>query len=175
MAHGFRSGLTTLHWTCNETNAPSIRIAEKLGFERQADYTLCYVHRDAVLHLAAQGYGRLQAGDAAGARVYLEQALSGGEGLPPFVAYDAARACALCGDADEALAHLSTAVNSGWREASETAACADFADLMGRAEWADLISGCRSDGVRPLSIGCAGWRAVVRQLSRKCRFAPDHP
>jgi RimJ/RimL family protein N-acetyltransferase len=40
--YGLANSLSTISWTCDEENVGSIRTAEKLGFERENDYTMYY-------------------------------------------------------------------------------------------------------------------------------------
>jgi len=45
-------GLAMVGWQCAEDNLGSIGTAEKVGFEKERDYTMCYVFLDEEAHLA---------------------------------------------------------------------------------------------------------------------------
>jgi tetratricopeptide (TPR) repeat protein len=141
--YGFSSELSAIEWTCSETNIGSRRVAEKLGSERQQDYTLYYINRDEAAHLRAMAYSYLQKGDGAQAVAWLFRASAIHDDLPAFIYFDAARAWALAGDTGQALELLETAIDRGWGAADETEACADIASLSGSSKWRALLARTR--------------------------------
>jgi RimJ/RimL family protein N-acetyltransferase len=44
--HAFSLGLSLVGWQCPEDNLGSIRTAERVGFEKERDYTMYYVLLD---------------------------------------------------------------------------------------------------------------------------------
>jgi len=50
--HASSLGLSLVGWQCAEDNLGSIRTAEKVGFEKERDYTMYYVFLDEAAHLA---------------------------------------------------------------------------------------------------------------------------
>jgi RimJ/RimL family protein N-acetyltransferase len=135
--YGLAHGLTAVHWTCAETNAGSIRIAEKLGFARQVDYRLYLLVFDEAEHLGTLAYHHLQAGRHRQAVDLLEQAFALEVGPPAWAYLDAARAWAALDRPEEALARLATAVDWG---CSDLDGVPEFERLRHRPEWAELLA-----------------------------------
>jgi tetratricopeptide (TPR) repeat protein len=128
-----------IHWTCTQQNAGSIRIAEKLGLARQADYPLHFFAFDEAEHLATGAYYQIEAGRYAAAIGALERAFALRSTHPCYVYHDAARAWAGNGDRDRALGLLSRAIDAGWDDRSETQSSPEFAGYQGLLEWEALI------------------------------------
>jgi GNAT superfamily N-acetyltransferase len=138
--HGLAHGLTAVHWTCAETNAGSIRIAEKLGFARQADYWLYMLVFDEAEHLGTLAYHHLAAGRHQEAVDLLERAFALEVGPPAWAYLDAARAWAALDRPEKALARLATAVDWG---CSDLDGVEEFERLRDHPEWAELLARSR--------------------------------
>ena len=136
LEHGLDQGLAAVNWTCAEDNVASVRTAEKLGLQRQADYTLYTFAFDEVEHMAMLAYHYLVEGQHLKAAEMLEEALSRPEPPPIWVHYDAARARAALGDLARALEHLNAAVDGGWTEFEDTE---EFEVLHDEPGWGDLL------------------------------------
>jgi GNAT superfamily N-acetyltransferase len=133
--HGLAQGMKAINWTCAAENAPSIRVAEKLGFERQADYTLYFMAFDEVEHLGTLAYTHLHEGRYREAIAIYEESIDLKGNPPPWVYYDAAQAHAGLGDREQALAYLKKSVEGGWTYVENEA---EFAILHDTAEWAAI-------------------------------------
>jgi GNAT superfamily N-acetyltransferase len=133
--HGLAQGLQAINWTCAADNVPSIRVAEKLGFERQTDYTLYFMAFDEVEHLGTLAYTHLHEGRYRQAIGIYEASMDLKGSPPPWVYYDAAQAYAGLGDRQQALAYLQQAVAGGWTFVEDEA---EFAILHDTPEWAAI-------------------------------------
>jgi RimJ/RimL family protein N-acetyltransferase len=136
VAHGLSQGLSAIHWTCAEHNAGSIRIAEKLGFERQADYGLYYFVFDEGQHLAARAYAFLESSEYEQAAEVYEQLLALADEYPAWVYHDAARTWAALGDRERAFALLNKALDGGLVEIEGVL---EFETLHAAPQWADVL------------------------------------
>jgi RimJ/RimL family protein N-acetyltransferase len=134
--HGLSSGLSVVSWTCAESNTGSIHTAERLGFERQRDYTMYYCCFDEVQHLGALAYHHLEGKRYQDAAGLMERVLAMEEEAPCWVYYDAARVWAALGNRDRAFECLRAAVAGGWTDASGAEHCPEFEELRGTPEWA---------------------------------------
>jgi len=133
--HGLAQGLKAINWTCAADNVPSIRVAEKLGFVRQPDYTLYFMAFDEVEHLGTLAYTHLHEGRYRQAIQIYEASMDLKGSPPPWVYYDAAQAYAGLGDRPQALAYLQQAVAGGWTFVEDEA---EFAILQDAPEWAAI-------------------------------------
>jgi GNAT superfamily N-acetyltransferase len=147
--HSLSNGLKQVSWQCASTNTASIRLARKVGFERQRDYLMVHVLTDAEANQkrlkSFVGYFRedaeqaLQGGEFWDATIYMEQAL-GLQDTPQAEDYHmAARAWTGHGDHDQGWQYLNRAVDSGWDRVDETRNCKEFSALQSRAEWPALL------------------------------------
>jgi len=84
-------------------------------------------------------YSHLEAGHTAEALSTLEGIISSGKEFPPYVLFDAARACVLLGDKEAALAHLMSMAERGSRNAALFEGCPDFELLRGLPGWQNFI------------------------------------
>ena len=143
LEYGFAHGLSEISWTCAEGNTGSIRTAEKLGFERQSDYTLYYLAFAKVQHLSMAGYTHLEAGRYQLAIKAIEDTLVLNADPPSFVHYDAARAWAGIGDHAQALDHLNAAIGKGWTDVATLTTCKEFEPLRASPEWEAMLARIR--------------------------------
>lgn len=139
LEHAQARGLA-INWTCAESNAGSIRVAEKLGFERGDDYWSYMFCFDEAEHLAMLAYQHLSAGQLGQALDLLEHAFALEVGPPAWAYYDAATAWAALGEPDKALARLTTAVDWGWQGFEDDDAFASLHDMPG---WEALLARTR--------------------------------
>ena len=140
LEYGLSHGLAEISWTCAEDNLGSIRTAEKLGFERQSDYTLYYLAFDEAQHLGMVGYAHLQAGRYQPAVEAIEQSLVRNPNQPCYVDFDAARARAGIGDRAKAMQHLTHAIDKGWTYVEPLITGKEFQTLHTMPEWEALLA-----------------------------------
>jgi RimJ/RimL family protein N-acetyltransferase len=140
LEYGLAHGLSEISWTCAEDNLGSIRTAEKLGLERQSDYTFYYFAFDRVEHLSLAGYAHLQAGRYQAAAEMLEQCLALNADLPCYVDFDAARARAGIGDRARVLEHLNHAIDKGWTYVEPLITGKEFETVRTMPEWEALLA-----------------------------------
>jgi len=140
LAHGLAHGMRAIHWTCTRQNAASIRLAEKLGLERQADYLLHFLAFDEAEHLATGAYYQVEDGAYAAAVASLERAFSLRRRHPFYVYHDAARAWAGVGNQARAFSFLRRAIDEGWDDAAATRSSLEFVGYHGLPEWEALIA-----------------------------------
>lgn len=146
LEYALAHGVSAVHWTCAEGNRGSIRTAEKLGLERQADYTLYFLVFDEAQHLGNWAYIHLMAGRYQDAAGLLEQILTLPGERPPWIYHDAAQAWAGLGQMDRALEYLHAAADQGWTDADGTQACEEFEALHGSPEWATVLERMQGHG-----------------------------
>lgn len=147
--HGLSHGVSTVNWTCSEDNIGSIRTAEKLGFERQRDYTLYYFHFDRAEHrgameytasdFAQKGEAAIKAGQYGEAASHYDQVLALRNDPAASDYHLAARAWAALGNSDRAIEYLREAAGRGWDLFYHTRTCKEFKVLHGTPEWAGVL------------------------------------
>jgi RimJ/RimL family protein N-acetyltransferase len=142
-------GARRIGWHCHAVNVPSVRTAEKSGFELRYPCTMYPVHFDAARHedlvrIIADEYAE-SAHEAVAQKEYAEAdrlftRMRGFDYQPNADAlHAAARAAAALGAHNRAFALLDAAVDRGWTDAEATAAQAESEPLRGDARWADLL------------------------------------
>jgi len=139
IAHGLAHGLLELNWTCAEDNTGSIRTAEKLGFERLADYSIYYFVFDEAQHLAHLAYQLLESQRYREAIDLIQRTLALTDDPPYWLYHDAARAWAALDEPGRALEALSQAVDGGWSDVEGTRTCGEFEALRGSPEWQAVL------------------------------------
>jgi RimJ/RimL family protein N-acetyltransferase len=139
MEHAFSQGLTEVHWTCDEQNLGSIRIAERLGCERSADYQMHYILFDPARHYGTYAYQQVSQGAYVDALAAFNTAFETSRDHPGWVYYHAARAAAATGNHPTALQWLEMAANRGWRDAAQASTCPEFESLQACPEWARIL------------------------------------
>jgi RimJ/RimL family protein N-acetyltransferase len=137
--HALARGLSAVNWTCAESNTGSIRIAEKLGFERHSDYLLYYLVFDEAQHVTHLAYHLLEGQCYREAVGLLEPVLTLADDQPFWLYHDAARAWAALAEPDRALDALNQAVDRGWRDRDGTRACKEFEPLHRMPEWDTVL------------------------------------
>ncbi len=146
ISHGLSNGLQKICWTCMEDNPGSIRTAEKLGLEREADYTLYNLVFNPVEHRAMLAYTMMGAGRYQEALDALEQIMASEKSFPPFVYYDAACARAILGDEEKAFEYLNKLANGGSRNLQAYTENELFKSLHGLPEWEAFLGKIRENG-----------------------------
>ena len=110
---GRARGLVRLEWHCDEMNGPSVRVAEKAGFERIGEYTVHPVYADPAVHVAMAGHHHDLAGRTEEALARFTRAL-GMEDCPDFAPVRAAGVQARLGREEEALRLLHLGIDRGY-------------------------------------------------------------
>jgi RimJ/RimL family protein N-acetyltransferase len=143
LEYGLAHGLSRISWTCSEDNLGSIRIAERLGCERERDYVMHVLSLDQAQNLAEMAYASLMQGRYRQAVDLLEQyrALRGDP--PAWYDHDLARAWAGLGNREEAFECMTRAVERGWTSIEETEGCSEFESLHGSPQWQALLARLR--------------------------------
>ena len=139
MEYGFSQGLEVVHWTCDEDNRGSIRTAEKLGFQRGADYRMYYIIFDEAQHFGALAYQHLTEAEYQQAVDAFARAFQASPDHPSWVYFHAARAYACLNDDSQAVQSLSRAVDKGWNDIPQTQNCEEFKRLKDLPEWEGIL------------------------------------
>lgn len=142
---GLAHGLSHVNWTCAEDNLASIRIAQKLGFERRSDYRIYLLAFDEAQHLTHLAYSRLQAGRYRESLDLYARFLARQDDMPPWFHHDVARAWAGLGDGEKAFDYLRAAAERGWSELVATVHCPEFDALRHTPAWAAVLARIRQN------------------------------
>jgi len=154
VAQAFDRGARRIGWHCHAINIPSVKTAEKAGFELKRAYTVYPIQFDPEKHeklagIVAGEYAE-DAADALSRGKYeeadgtLSRLLGFLREPAPDVLHSAARAAAGVGDVDRALARLKQAVAAGWTNANVTQSRSEFAPLHDDPRWAAALEGMES-------------------------------
>ncbi|MCP4362399.1 MAG: GNAT family N-acetyltransferase [Chloroflexi bacterium] len=130
-------GMYDIGWLSWASNTPSLRIAEKLGFHKTAEYPIRFMMFDPVVNLAVNGYFRHEAGEFAEALVWYRQALAEAS-APDWIAYRAARAAATLGQTEDVFVYLETAVAKGFNDKSYLQQQPEFEPYHHLPDWVRL-------------------------------------
>jgi RimJ/RimL family protein N-acetyltransferase len=142
-------GARRIGWHCHAVNAPSVRTAEKAGFELRYPCTMYPVHFDAAQHedlvrIIADEYAE-SAHEAVSHGEYAEAdrlftRMRGFDYAPnPQGLYAAAWATAALGAHSRAFSLLDAAVDRGWTDAQAAEAQIEFESLRTDARWPVLV------------------------------------
>lgn len=142
-------GAKRIGWHCHAVNVPSVRTAEKAGFELRYPCTMYPVHFDGAQHedlvrIIADEYAE-SAHEAVAQQEYAEAdrlftRMRGFDYQPsPEALHAAARAAAALGAHNRAFSLLNAAVDRGWIDAQATEAQTEFGPLFTDARWAVLL------------------------------------
>jgi RimJ/RimL family protein N-acetyltransferase len=137
--HALANGLSMVGWQCPEDNLGSIGTAEKVGFQKERDYTMYYVFLDEVAHLAEMGHVAFKAGQYRETANLYERVFAMQDDSPNYFYYLAGRAWAALGNRDRAFERLNAAVDRGWTDIVHTEDCREFEVLHGTPEWAAVL------------------------------------
>ena len=144
--HALSHGLSVVGWQCAEDNLGSIGTAEKVGFEKERDYTTYYMFLDEAAHLAEMGYVAFKAGRYQETADLYERVFAMQDDSPHYFRHLAARAWAALGNRDKALEYLNAAVDRGWVNIDHTEDCREFESLHGTPEWAAVLERIQQNG-----------------------------
>jgi len=144
--HGLSHGMTQICWTCMEDNPGSIRTAERLGLERVEDYSMYLLVFDPVEAQSMLAYMDLEAGRTAEALSTFESIIASGKEFPPYVFFDAARACVLLDKEEAALTHLMAMAEHGARNTAMFEETPEFQPLHVLPGWQTLIRKVQENG-----------------------------
>ncbi len=149
--HCLSNGYKFVGWHCDEYNAPSIGVAEKVGFQLERKYIQYYachneahhLEETAQAHLRAKRYGEaIQCYEKFFAipqeelPEWFQEALVQELGVHYFrVAY----AKASIGDKDGALEYLEKAIDNGWLYMDFLKSCKEFDGMHGTPAWSRLL------------------------------------
>jgi GNAT superfamily N-acetyltransferase len=139
IAYGLAHGLSTVVWDCYEHNAGSVRVAEKLGLEREFDRTMYSLLFDEADHWCMMAWHDADRGLYRRALDTCEQLFSE-QAEPPWPAHVvAARAWAAMDAPNRAFVHLNRAIDGGMEDCAPDLECAEFEDLCDTPEWQALL------------------------------------
>jgi RimJ/RimL family protein N-acetyltransferase len=136
----FDHGYTAVGWHCNAGNVASWKTAEKVGFERNREYTYYYYMYDIVDHLAELGWYQYRLGEYSKCVQYYAQVFALREVNPGYYYHLAASAWALIGNREKALAHLKLSAKRGWTNVAYTLEQEEFSILHDMDEWDAVLA-----------------------------------
>jgi len=145
LEHGREMGIR-IHWTCAADNTGSQRTAQKLGLEREQDYTMYLFALDLADHLAQLAYSFLARGEHRAAIDCYEQLFAQKADIPSWAYFDTAQAWAALDDGDNAVRYLRLAAKSGWSAVEITEQTPEFQLLHDTPEWVEVIERMRNRG-----------------------------
>jgi len=135
----FRRGYGKVGWHCNAINVASWKTAEKVGFERQQEYTYYYYMCDPIDHLAELGWHSYQSGDHEKTRQYYERLFAERTENPDYYYYLAASVWGEIKDAEKATRYLLAAAEHGWSNLDHTLNDPDFQFLHDAPAWEMIL------------------------------------
>ena len=126
-------------WHCWDSNLPSVRLAEKIGFEKLLEYPVFFDWFDEFNSLLVNGNWRLlRRTEFREAGQFYEKAFEIKEAGSSFY-YNAARAWALAGEKTLAFKNLRKAVDKDWNNLERMKNDADLQSLHGEKEWIEFM------------------------------------
>ena len=142
-------GIERIGWHCHSINEPSVRTAEKAGFQEESRYLVYPVYIDAERHgrlmdvIAkediAQGEAALDAKDFAKAADRFAHLFAFHQPTESDVCFHAARAAAATGQVGLAFERLAQALDLGWSERARTLLCKELKPLHGDPRWSRIV------------------------------------
>jgi hypothetical protein len=132
-------GLSSVVWDCYEHNAGSVRVAEKLGLERESDRTMYSFLFDETDHWATMAWHEADRGRYRRALDTCERLFSEQTKPPWVVNVIAARAWAAMDAPDRAFVHLNRAIDGGMKDYAPDLESTEFDRLRGTPEWQALL------------------------------------
>jgi RimJ/RimL family protein N-acetyltransferase len=148
LEQAFDRGLKQIGWHCHLVNVPSVKTAEKAGFQCSYEYPAYAVHFDVEKHskladiigdeIVGQASEALEKGDYREAHGLFDRGLGFFAHDDPDIYLLAARAAVRCGDSNTAFARLTSAVLRGWTTMDE-GVCPEFVQLQSDPRWLDLV------------------------------------
>jgi RimJ/RimL family protein N-acetyltransferase len=145
--YGLAHGLSTVVWDCYEHNAGSVRVAEKLGLERESDHTMYSFLFDEADHWCMMAWHDADRGLYRRALDTCERLFSE-QTEPPWLAnVVAARAWAAMDAPDRAFVHLNRAIDGGMEDYAPDLESTEFEGLRDTPEWQALLERLRECGL----------------------------
>lgn len=144
-AHAQQHACTRIDWRCAADNTASMRIAERVGFERKRPFTAYTFYHDEARHYTELGKLYFFANLPAEAADALDLALELSEQPADYVYLLAARAEAKLGNGRDALNLLHAAVDAGFHDAALLASLPEFTPLRRRPAWQKLLNAIKSN------------------------------
>ena len=145
------SGFRSVGWHCDESNLPSIGVAEKVGFKLERKYVHYYACANEAHHLEemAQAYFRAKRYREA-IETYEKFFATPQEELPEWLRrvlpqemgthyFRVAYAKASIGENNSALKYLEKAVDNGWLYIDYLKNCAPFERMHGTPTWSSIL------------------------------------
>jgi RimJ/RimL family protein N-acetyltransferase len=142
--HCLKHGFSAIGWHCSPDNVGSWKTAEKVGFERNREYTYYYYMYDPVDHLAELGWYYYRRGEYAKTVGYYEQVFARRDENPDYYYHLAASAWAILGNREQALKYLQAAVDHGWAHVEWTEQQEEFGILHGTPDWDAVLARMRA-------------------------------
>lgn len=133
-------GISAVGWHCNAENVGSWKTAEKVGFERNREYSYYYYMYNRIDHLAELGWYYFKLGEYAKTVDYYEQIFALRNENPDYYYHLAALAWATLGNVEKAFKYLRTAVDCGWTHVEWTKQQEGFNILHGHPEWDEILA-----------------------------------
>ncbi len=131
------------YWENWLDNYPSIRVAEKVGFEKRADFSVSFGSYDEFIHYFIQGdhcYRLKQYKEAVNWYMKATKVRN----AKGWEYYQIACACALAGDTATALRNLNEAVENGWTNVEHMQKDQDLISLHDTKDWEELLAKIRN-------------------------------
>jgi len=144
LSHGF----TSVGWHCDEYNAGSRGVAEKVGFELERKYVQSFCIYNEANHLAEMGLSFFREKQYRKAAECMEKVFATqSDDMPNWMLAEmhlyyhlAARAWAALGDRNTAFTYLNIAVDKGWKNIELTRRCIEFHIFHETQEWKNLLA-----------------------------------
>ncbi|MFC2095449.1 GNAT family N-acetyltransferase [Candidatus Bipolaricaulota bacterium] len=148
LEQGFARGLKKIGWHCLVINTPSVRTADKAGFQLQYEYPAYVVQFDPEKHknladmigdeIIGQATDAFGDGDIPEAHRLFERALAFYSPVDPTAWLLAARAAAGRGEANAAFDWLAQAVSRGWVPGAEASDYPELTGLQSDSRWLEI-------------------------------------
>lgn len=138
--HCLEKGITP-HWDCWTDNVPSVKVAEKIGFNRIADYAVLFGSFDEFECLLIRADHQYRTGEYRESAQSHERALiAGEERIQAYHFYNAACAWAKAGESEAAFGNLERAIEKGWSDTKRLRESAALRSLRGSERWKKLVA-----------------------------------
>jgi RimJ/RimL family protein N-acetyltransferase len=136
LSHGF----SAVGWHCNELNTGSWKTAEKVGFNRESEYTEYLYMFDLVEHLRELAWYHFRRKDYEKSVHYFEQFFRHQGEHPNDTYHVAAEAWAALKNKDKTLTYLRAAAKHGWKYPEYTKRVEAFSVVHGTSEWKTILA-----------------------------------
>ncbi len=136
LSHGF----SAVGWHCNAPNIGSWKTAEKVGFDRNLEYTEYFYTYDPVQHLGELAWDSFVRKDYEKSVHYFEKLFRQQEEHPDDTYHIAAEAWAALKDRDKTLTYLRAAAEHGWKSPDYTRGVEAFSIVHDTSEWKTILA-----------------------------------